>query len=155
MQAFVETDYYDKLNNTNKQFLVAILFVAAVVAIGGVFGIMNTMFAAISQRSKDIGVLRIVGFAPWQILVSFFLEAILLSFFGGVLGCIVGSFADGFSASSIMSSGAGGGKNILLRLTVDMKLIFSGILFAVAMGMVGGFLPAVSAMRIKPLESLR
>ncbi|NBR06341.1 MAG: FtsX-like permease family protein [Planctomycetes bacterium] len=155
LQAFVETDYYDKLNNTNKQFLVAILFVAAVVAIGGVFGIMNTMFAAISQRSKDIGVLRIVGFAPWQILVSFFLEAILLSFFGGVLGCIVGSFADGFTASSIMSSGAGGGKNILLRLTVDMRLIFSGILFAVAMGMVGGLLPAVSAMRIKPLESLR
>lgn len=155
LQAIVETEYYDKLNNTNKQFLIAILFVAAVVAVGGVFGIMNTMFAAISQRSKDIGVLRIIGFAPWQILVSFFLEAIILSFFGGVLGCIVGSFADGFTASSIMSSGGGGGKNILLRLTVDMKLIFSGILFAVAMGMVGGLLPAFSAMRIKPLESLR
>lgn len=155
LQAYIETDYYERLNSTNKQFLVAIIFVAIIVAVGGVFGIMNTMFAAISQRSKDIGVLRIIGFAPWQILFSFFLEAIILSFLGGALGCLVGSFADGFTASSIMSSGAGGGKSILLKLTVDLKMILGGILFSVAMGMVGGLVPALGAMRLKPLESLR
>ncbi len=55
--------YYSKLSDTNKQFLGAIIFVAVIMAIGGVFGVMNTMFAAISQRTKDIGVLRILGFA--------------------------------------------------------------------------------------------
>ena len=60
-------------------------------AIGGVFGVMNTMFAAISQRTKDIGVLRILGFARWQILVSFFLESLLLALIGGLLGCALGS----------------------------------------------------------------
>lgn len=155
LQAFVETEYYEKLNSTNKQFLVAIMFVAVIVAIGGIFGIMNTMFAAISQRSNDIGVLRIIGFAPWQILFSFFLEAIILAIFGGALGCLVGSFADGFTASSIMSSGAGGGKSILLKLTVDLKMIVGGMLFSVVMGMVGGLIPALGAMRLKPLDSLR
>src|SRR4029079_10512239 len=56
-----ETDYYAKLSETNKQFLFAILVVAAVMALGGALGVMNTMFAAISQRQKDIGVLRLLG----------------------------------------------------------------------------------------------
>lgn len=155
VQAVVETEYYDSLNNTNQQFLIAIGFVAAIVAIGGIFGIMNTMFAAISQRVNDIGVLRILGFAPWQILISFFLEALLLAFIGGVAGCLAGSFADGFTASSIMSSGTGGGKSIMLRLTVDLKMMLGGLLFSLAMGALGGFLPAIAAMRVKPLESLR
>src|SRR6185369_7087328 len=67
IQTYVETDYYDKLNATNQQFLVAIIFVAVVMAVGGVFGVMNTMYAAISQRTKDIGVMRILGFSRWQI----------------------------------------------------------------------------------------
>ncbi len=60
-------------------------------AIGGIFGVMNTMFAAIAQRTRDIGVLRILGFARWQILVSFFLESLLLALIGGLLGCAIGS----------------------------------------------------------------
>ncbi len=74
LQAMTETEYFSKLNATNKQFLVAIIFVTVVMSIGGVFGVMNTMFAAIAQRTRDIGVLRLMGFARWQILVSFFFE---------------------------------------------------------------------------------
>src|SRR5207253_298392 len=55
-----ETEYFSKLGETSRQFLIAIIVVAVVMAVGGVFGVMNTMFAAISQRSKDIGVLRIL-----------------------------------------------------------------------------------------------
>ncbi len=61
--AQTETEYYEKLNTTNEQFLYAIIVVVLIMAIGGVFGVMNTMFAAISQRSKDIGILRILGYA--------------------------------------------------------------------------------------------
>ena len=83
-------------------------------AVGGVFGVMNTMFAAISQRIKDIGVLRILGFARWQILVSFFLESLVLALVGGLLGCALGSLADGWTATSIVCSGQGGGKSVVL-----------------------------------------
>lgn len=153
--AQVETDYYAKLQETNKQFLVAILFVAAVMAVGGVFGVMNTMFAAISSRIRDIGVLRILGFARWQILTSFFLEAMLIALIGGTLGCAVGSLADGWTASSIVSGGQGAGKSVLLKLVVDAQILSAGMLFTLIMGAVGGLLPALSAMRLKPLDSLR
>jgi ABC-type lipoprotein release transport system permease subunit len=156
LQAQPETEYYAKLSETNKQFQYAINFIAVVMAIGGVFGVMNTMFAAISQRIKDIGVLRIVGFARWQILVSFLLETLAIALLGGVVGCALGYLADGLTATSIVSSGQGAaGKSVVLRLIVDGDTIAIGLLFALVMGLLGGLLPALSAMRLKPLESLR
>jgi ABC-type antimicrobial peptide transport system permease subunit len=151
-----ETEYFSKLAATNRQFSAAIAFVAIVMAIGGVFGVMNTMFAAISGRTKDIGVLRILGFARWQILVSFFLESLLLSLAGGLLGCAIGFLSDGWTATSIVSGGqGGGGKFVVLELVVGADTLLAGLLLALAMGAVGGLLPALSAMRLKPLESLR
>jgi hypothetical protein len=155
IQAQTETEYFSKLSETNKQFAAAIMFITIVMAVGGVFGVMNTMFAAISQRTKDIGVLRIIGFARWQILVSFFLESLLIALVGGVLGCALGSLADGSTATSIVSSGQGGGKFVVLKLIVSPEIVLTGLLFTLAMGAIGGLLPALSAMRLRPLESLR
>jgi ABC-type antimicrobial peptide transport system permease subunit len=155
VQARTEEAYFESLNATNAQFLFAIIFVAVIMAIGGVFGVMNTMFAAISQRTRDIGVMRILGFKRWQILVSFFLEALVLAFLGGLIGCAIGSLANGWTASSIMSAGQGGGKSVVLKLVVDANILLSGMLFSLLMGCVGGLLPALSAMRLKPLDSVR
>jgi ABC-type lipoprotein release transport system permease subunit len=149
-----EVDYYEKLNTTNLQFLFATVFVTIVIGIGGVFGVMNTMFAAIAQRSKDIGVMRILGFGRRQILISFFLESLFIALVGGVLGCAVGYMANGLTASSIVSGG-GGGKSVVLKLVVDANILTGGILFALFMGAAGGLIPALSAMRLRPLESLR
>jgi hypothetical protein len=153
--AQVETAYYEKLTSTNRQFLVTAWVIAIFMALGGVFGIMNTMFAAISQRQKDIGVLRILGYARWQILQSFFLESLLLALIGGAIGCLAGTMADGWSATSIISAGQGGGKSVVLKLIVDSQVLWLGILFSLAMGSIGGLLPALSAMRVRPLESVR
>jgi putative ABC transport system permease protein len=150
-----ETEYYESLNSTNKAFLFAIRFVAVVMAIGGVFGIMNTMFAAISQRTRDIGVLRILGYGRIHILMAFFVEALILAVLGGVLGCALGMLIDGQSATSIISGGQGGGKSVVLKLIVDGPVLAEGMSFALAMGCIGGLLPALSAMRLRPLESLR
>jgi ABC-type antimicrobial peptide transport system permease subunit len=155
LNAQVETAYYEKLNATNQQFLYAIIFVAAVMAVGGIFGVMNTMFAAISQRTKDIGVLRILGFARWQILVSFLLESLVIALIGGLLGCALGYLCNGWSASSIVGGGGGGGKSVMLKLVVDWNILAAGLLFTLIMGGLGGLFPALSAMRLKPLESLR
>lgn len=151
-----EPEYYAKLNQTNQQFRGAFLFVGFVMAIGGVMGIMNTMFAAISQRTKDIGVLRLLGFTRFQILMSFLLESLLIAFLGALLGCAIGYLvADGTTASSIMSSGPGGGKSVVLRRTVTPQILWTGIQAALMMGVIGGLVPSISAMRLRPLESLK
>jgi ABC-type antimicrobial peptide transport system permease subunit len=154
--AQVETAYYEKLNGTNQSFFYAALVVASFMALGGVLGVMNTMFAAISQRQKDIGVLRILGYARWQILESFFLESLLLALLGGAIGCLLGMLVDGWSATSIISSGSGGGgRSVVFKLVVDSKILLGGLAFSLLMGNIGGLLPALSAMRVRPLESMR
>jgi ABC-type lipoprotein release transport system permease subunit len=155
LQAYSEREYYARLNRTNQQFSMAIYFVAVVMAIGGVLGVMNTMFAAISQRQRDIGVLRLLGYRRGEILVSFLLESVVIALVGGVLGCAVGSLANGLSATSVVSSTGGGGKSVVLRLAVDGNILATGLVFTVVMGFLGGLVPALSAMRLKPLESLR
>jgi ABC-type antimicrobial peptide transport system permease subunit len=156
INAIVETKYFDNLSTTNLQFLVAIEFVAVVLAIGGVFGVMNTMFAAVSQRVKDIGVLRLLGFKRRQILISFLVESLFLAILGSIVGCAFGWLWDGVTASSIVSSGqGGGGKIVVLKLIVDVSTIAMGMMLGVAMGFIGGLIPALSAMRLTALESLR
>ncbi len=152
LRAQPETEYFAELSKTNRQFSYAIGFLAVFMAMGGVFGVMNTMFAAISTRTKDIGVLRIIGFHPWQILVSFFLESLVISLAGGLLGCALGYLANGWSASSIVSGGqGGGGKFVVLSLVIGADTLLTGIVLALVMGALGGLLPAISAMRQKPL----
>lgn len=150
----VETEYYKSLSETTAQFSYAIGFLAVVMSIGGVFGVMNTMFAAISQRTGDIGVLRLLGFARWHILMSFLLESLMIALVGGALGCALGSLADGWTATSIVA-GQGGGKSVVLQLVINTDIIATGILLTLVMGLLGGLLPALSAIRLKPLEALR
>ncbi|MBU4272405.1 MAG: ABC transporter permease [Planctomycetes bacterium] len=150
----VELDFYKDLSETSAQFSYAIGFLAIVMSIGGIFGVMNTMFAAVGQRVGDIGVLRLLGFNRRQILVSFLLESLLIALIGGLLGCAIGSLSDGWTASSVVG-GHGGGKFIVLQLAVDAEIIATGILLSLSMGLLGGLLPALSAMRLRPLDALR
>ena len=79
----------------------------------------------------------------------------LLALFGGLLGCAIGSLADGYTATSIVSGAMGGGKAIVLRMTVDLSTLALGMLLAVIMGFLGGLIPSLSAMRLTALEALR
>lgn len=151
LSAQPERLYYAKLAKQNQELLTATYLVAVIIAVGGIFGIMNTMFAAISQRTRDIGVLRILGFSRLQVLLSFLMESLLLALFGGVLGCALGSLVHGRTASSWV----GDSKSIAFTLTVDANTLVVGILFTLCMGALGGLLPALSAVRIKPLEAVR
>jgi len=155
VNAQTEAAYFDKLNATNRMFLIGTLVVTGVMAFGGIFGVMNTMFAAISQRTKDIGVLRIIGFSGWQVLVAFFLEALLLALIGGLIGCALGSLSHGWTANSIAGSGQGGGRSVVLKITVDATILAVSLTFSLVMATVGGLIPALFAMRVRPLESLR
>jgi hypothetical protein len=155
LQAQTEAAYYDRLNATNLQFLVVSIVATTVLAVGGIFGVMNAMFAAISARTGDIGVLRLLGFTRRQILASLLLESLVLSLAGGLLGCAAGCLADGLSTSSTIGTLGGGGKSVVLKLVVDGNTLAAGLLLTLVMGALGGLLPALSAMRLKPLGSLR
>jgi putative ABC transport system permease protein len=151
----VEKDYYASLSETNQQFLFAIIFVTVVMAVGGIFGVMNTMFAAISNRIKDIGVLRVLGYARRHILVSFLLESLVIALLGGLLGCALGSLASGTTVNSVVGGSGGGGKFVVLQLVVDARIWAAGVFLTLLMGLLGGLVPALSAVRLKPLEALR
>lgn len=158
LKAFAEPDYYAELTKTNNVFLTAIIVIAVVIAVGGVFAMMTTMFASIAQRRKDIGVLRLLGFKRWQVTVSFLLESLALAVIGGVLGCLVAwIFADGKETTSNLSGGGGGpgGKSIALKIDVDFQVMAMAMCFAMVMGRLGGLVPAMSAMKVKILDSLR
>lgn len=155
LQAQLETDYFANLQGTNAQFLYAVVFIAIVMAIGGVFGVTNTMLAAVAQRSKDIGVLRILGYARWQVLTCFLIESLFIALIGGLVGCAIGFLADGWTATSIVGSGQGGGKSVVLKLVVDADGVFKCLALSLAMGFIGGLYPAITTLRLRPLETLR
>ena len=154
LQAYTETEYFESLAATNKQFLGATIVITAILSIGGVFGVMNTMFAAVSQRSKDIGVLRILGFSRLEVLCTFLLESLALALFGGTLGCLLGCLVHGVKATSVVSSGQSS-KTVVLELLISGDTISIGLLVTLLMGLFGGLIPSLLAMRLRPLESLR
>jgi ABC-type lipoprotein release transport system permease subunit len=160
--AWPETEYYAKFAQTVSFFLFAIVLVAFFMAAGGALGIMNTMFAAISQRRNDIGVLRILGYTRAQVLTSFLLESLGIALLGGLLGCaltVLGfwilSLSNALTVSSMLQSSSGGGRSVVFDLALNGPILLTGMLFSLLMGAVGGLLPAISAMRVRPLESLR
>jgi ABC-type antimicrobial peptide transport system permease subunit len=155
VSAMTEPEYFAKMSEANEQLLGSIYFVAGIMALGGVFGVMNTMFAAIRQRTTDIGVLRVLGFARWRVLVSFLIESLAIAALGGLLGCALGYLANGIDTTSVVGTSGGGAKRISFQMVVDANTLAAAVLFTVTMGLFGGLLPALSAMRLKPLESLR
>lgn len=154
VSAALETDYFAGLVETNKQFLVGTIFLTAIIGVGGVMGVMNTMFASVSQRSKDIGVLRILGFERSEVLCTFLLESLALSLLGGCLGCAIGAMVNGLKATSVISSGQTT-KLVVLEMIVTGDTIGIGLLVTLVMGLLGGFVPSLLSMFVKPLESLR
>ncbi|MFO0968137.1 MAG: ABC transporter permease [Gemmataceae bacterium] len=153
--ASTEKAYYERLEASNNVFRIAIYFFGIVMAVGGVLGVMNTMFAAISQRARDIGVLRLLGYTRFQILCSFLFESLIIAALGGLLGCCIGLFTNGWTATSIVSGANGGGKSVVLQLVIDIWVLIPGLALALVMGAVGGLIPSLNAMRLRPLESLR
>jgi ABC-type lipoprotein release transport system permease subunit len=150
VEAMTETHYYQKQAEETDVMKTAAWVIAWFMGVGAMFGVMNTMFAAIVQRTKDIAVLRIMGYEAAHILLAFLLEALLIAILGGGLGLALGYGANGVSQSASV-----GMKQVAFSFRVDAGVVaFAGV-FTAVMGTLGGMLPALSAMRIQPLEALR
>jgi putative ABC transport system permease protein len=163
VRAVPEPRYYEDLAKSNSQLMFMVVVVAIIMALGGVIGVMLVMFAAIAQRIKDVGVMRVVGYKRWQILVSFMLESLAIALLGGLIGVILilllngvaSALWGGLTVTSTVTAGQGGGKSVVTKLIFGTDVVASGILFTIVMGRLGGLLPSVGAMRLGILESLR
>ncbi len=145
-----EQAYYAKQAENTQLMRTGALVIAWFMGLGAIFGIMNTMFAAIGQRRKDIAVLRIIGFKPYEIVISFLLEALLISAVGGFLGISLGYAANGVTTSTSISA-----REVQLAFTIDQTTVIIASIATFLMGLMGGLLPALSVVRIQPLEALR
>jgi len=147
-----EQEFYAKQTGFIDQLRTLGLVVAMILAVGSVFGAMNTMYSAVARRTSEIGVLRVLGFSRFNVLASFVIESIVLALAGGVLGEILGvlvAYSTGLS-SQLMNVG-----EIIFRFRLTVGAFVSGMVAAVAIGALGGLLPAWRASRIGLVESLR
>ena len=127
-------------------------FVCIIMAIGSAFAAMNTMYAAVARRAKEVGTLRVLGFTKGSILLSFFLESVFLALVGGVIACLIvlplnnvttglGNFIT-FSETSF-------------NFRIGPEIMIAGLVFSIILGAVGGLLPARQAARKEILTALR
>jgi len=148
-----EIDYYAK-QSTNMTTLITRLggFVAFVMAIGAVFGALNTMYSAVADRCREIATMRALGFGGPSVVVSFLLEALLISFVGGLLGCLAVLRLNGITTSTINFQTF---SNLAFAFKITPGLLLEGIVFALAMGVLGGLFPAVRAAGLPVATALR
>jgi putative ABC transport system permease protein len=148
-----EIDYYAK-QSTSLTTLITRLggFVAFVMAIGAVFGALNTMYSAVADRGREIATMRALGFGGPSVVFSFLIEALLISFVGGALGCLAVLKLNGLTTSTINFQTF---SNLAFAFKITPDLLFMGIVFALAMGIFGGLFPAVRAARLPVATALR
>lgn len=127
-------------------------FVGFVMGIGAVFGAMNTMYAIVSQRTREIGTLRALGFSRFSILISFVMESVLLALVGGVLGCLIAIPMNGFTAGTGQTQSF---SELAFAFKITPGIVIVGMTFAALMGLVGGLLPAVRASQMPITKALR
>ncbi|HEX4123521.1 MAG TPA: FtsX-like permease family protein [Tepidisphaeraceae bacterium] len=150
--ALPEQDYYASMTNSGIPLQVLGTFVAAIMAVGSAFGAMNTMYAAVARRGREIGTLRSLGFTRRSILASFIAESIALSLLGGIIGCALAW------PLNWVTTGIGNFETfseIAFNFRVGPVAIAVGMVFAGAIGLFGGYLPARAAARRDLLTTLR
>ena len=153
VDAHRESDFYTSQSELlgNILRLLAIL-ITAIMAVGAVFGAVNTMYAAVSSRTPEIAVLLTLGFHPRSVLASFLAESAVIALLGGVIGCLLALPINGIVTSTTNWTSF---SEIAFAFRVTPMLLLSGIMFAVVMGVVGGFFPARRASKLPVIQALR
>ena len=153
LQALSERKYYaDQAGPTAGALKGLASLVAIIMGIGAVFGAMNTMYAIVAARTREIGTLRALGFSRTSILLSFMMESIFLAVIAGVLGCLLAFPMNGFSTGTGQTQSF---SEIAFAFQITPPILTIGMLFAVVMGVVGGLLPAWRGARMPITTALR
>ncbi len=138
-----EVDYYANQSSTMTR-LITVLggLVALIMAIGAVFGALNTMYSAVSERGREIATMRALGFSSWSVILSFLFESLLISLLAGILGCLAVLPLNGWTTSTMNFQTF---SNLAFAFKVTFDLLLAGVAFALIMGVLGGILPALRA----------
>lgn len=148
-----EIDYYAKQSN-RLTTLITVLggMVAAIMAIGAVFGALNTMYSAVAERGREIATMRALGFGGPSVVFSFVIEALLIAFVGGLIGCLAVIPLNGLTTGAMNLQTF---SHVAFAFKVTPELLVKGVVFALVMGLIGGFLPAVRAAQLPVATALR
>jgi len=148
-----EIDYYSK-QSTRMTTLIYRLggAVAVIMAVGAIFGALNTMYSAVAERGREIATMRALGFGSVAVVFSFLLEALLISFIGGVLGCLAVLPLNGLTTGAMNWQTF---SHLAFAFQITPILLVAGIIFALAMGVLGGMPPAIRAASRSVAHALR
>lgn len=153
LQALSERKYYEEQAGPLARTLQGLAsFVAVIMGIGAVFGAINTMYAIVSARTREIGTLRALGFSRRAILASFLIESVILAAIGGAIGCLLAFPMNGFSTGTGQTQSF---SEIAFSFRITPEIVLIGMAFAVVMGLLGGLLPALRGSRMPITAALR
>ena len=152
LEGIIETDYYAKQTSSGAPIKVIGIVVAFIMAIGSIFAAMNTMYAAVAYRGREIATLRVIGFSRPSILTSFVLESLLLALLGAATGILLMLPFNGMQTGT---SNAVTFSEVVFALRITPQVAMYAIVFALIMGFVGGLAPAWHAARQNILNALR
>ena len=148
-----ERQYYEDQSGVVARPLLALAgFVSIVMGIGAVFGAMNTMYAIVAARTREVGTLRALGFSRSSILFAFVMESVFLALVGGVIGCLLAFPANGFTGATGNTAGFA---EVAWAFRITPGNVTAGLVFALVMGFIGGLLPAFRAARLPITSALR
>lgn len=149
-----QTDYYAEQSTAVTRLITTLgVLVASLMAIGAVFGALNTMYSAVSARTREIATLRALGFGSGSVVVSVMLESLVLALFGGAIGASIayGAF-NGFQTATMNFQSF---SQVTFAFQVTAQLLVQGIVWATIIGLVGGLFPALRAARLPIAAALR
>jgi putative ABC transport system permease protein len=149
-----QTEYYVERSETMTRLITTLGFlIAFLMAIGAVFGALNTMYSAVSTRTREIGTLRALGFGAGAVIVAFMIESLVLALVGGAIGGSLAYFAfNGFHTSTMNFQSF---SQVAFAFRVTPQLLIRGIIWAATIGLIGGLFPALRAARLPIAAALR
>jgi putative ABC transport system permease protein len=152
LDVFTQKEYFESQTGTGSAVKFLGYIIAAIMAVGSCFAVMNTMYAATAYRTREIATLRVLGFNRRNILISFMIESLVLALLGGIVGCVLSlpmnGIATGMGNMATFSE-------VTFNFRVTPGLMLNGMIFAAVMGVLGGYLPARLAARIAIVRALR
>jgi putative ABC transport system permease protein len=152
LRADAEVKYYSAQTMTAMPIKILGNFLATAMSIGAIFAAMNTMYASVGARTREIGTLRVLGFRRRSILLSFLVEGAFLALIGGVLGCALSLPMHGYSTATISLESF---SESVFQFRITPVLAVQGLVFSVAVGVLGSLLPANRAARLPVIAALK
>ena len=152
LRGMSEVSYYSAQTMTALPIKILGNFLATAMSIGAVFAAMNTMYASVGSRTREIGTLRVLGFRRRSILLSFLFEGAFLALVGGIIGCLLSLPMNGYATGTMSFESF---SEIVFQFRITPWLATKGLIFSVFVGVIGSFLPALRAARLPVIASLK